>query len=46
MAKISKCSAVVLIGAMCMFGVMGGKALAVNDEPLTEKWAPQRMGAG
>ena len=44
MERISKCVTVVLVGAMCMFGMTVGSALAVNDEPLRDGWAPSEWG--
>ncbi|MCZ6872183.1 MAG: hypothetical protein O7G88_01425 [bacterium] len=39
-----KCVTVVLVGAVCMFGLRVDNALAVNDEPLRDSWAPSEWG--
>lgn len=33
-----------VIGLLCTFGGSAGSALAVNDEPLTQHWAPSEWG--
>ena len=45
MKSIFKILAISLVGAIGMLGIAAGNALAFNDEPLTDNWAPSEWGA-